>query len=603
MEGFRYYRTFFSSNHLEKPYVRMPRVTSVIELDFEFIIKNGRVIDGTGNPWFKADIGISEGKIAKVSSVPLKEGGRVIDAKGLLVCPGFINLHSHSDSTILSQNNAENCLAMGLVTELTGQCGSSAAPITEGYREAVKSRMRGRTFGIDLEEVDWLTLDEWMRRLEGKGIGINVAPLVGHGTVRSCVMGVEGEGGERVVPTDDEMEGMKAMVEGAMKDGAFGFSTGLTYAPGRNALTGELVELVKAAGMYGGVYASHMRCEGDRLIEATMEFMEICERAGVRGTIAHHKAMRSNNFGKVNETLRMVERARARGVDVIVDQYPWRHGGTTKSLGARFKSTGSGEGPEVGTREELVDKLKDEEEWEKIKAAALKSRERELEGYRTRKKELEEKGGWTSRPFFTDLGGTILSSKSHTELEGKSLSVVAETLGEGDTWEGIRALLIADEGHTSAGAEPYSEEDIVTILRYPWTTVSTDQYAMDNSKLSLQNAADALAMQHPRGWGTYAKILGNYVREERVLTVEEAIRKMTSLPARFLNLQDRGLVKEGFWADLVIFDPETVDSLATYGNPHVFPKGIPYVLVNGEVAIEEGEPTGALKGKALRMNA
>jgi len=176
-------------------------------------------------------------------------------------------------------------------------------------------------------------------------------------------------------------------------------------------------------------------------------------------------------------------------------------------------------------------------------------------------------------------------------------------LGGGDVWEGIRALLVDDEGYTSAGGEPYSEDDIVTILKYPWTTVSTDQYAMDNSKVTLQDAADALAIQHPRGWGTYAKILGKYVREEKVLQIEDAIRKMTSLPARFLGLQDRGLVKEGFWADLVLFDPGKVGSLATYGNPHLFPKGIPYVLVNGEVAIDEGKPTGALAGKVLRLNA
>ena len=568
----------------------------------DIIIRNGRIIDGNGNPWFKADIGISEGKIAKISNIPLEGGKNVIDAKGHLICPGFINLHSHSDSTILSQNNAENCLAMGLVTELTGQCGSSAAPITEEYREAVKERIRGRTFGIDIEEVDWLTLDGWMRRLDGKGIGINVAPLVGHGTVRSCVMGVEGEGGERIIPTEDEMAGMKAMIKGAMKDGAFGFSTGLTYAPGRNALTGELVELVKVAKKYGGVYASHMRCEGDRLIEATREFIEICKRAETRGIIAHHKAMKSDNFGKINETIRMVERARATGVDVIVDQYPWRHGGTTKSLGARFKSREPNGGPDVRTREELVEKLNDEKEWEKLKAAALERREINLEGYGKRKEELEERGGWTSGPS-SDLEGTILYSKNHPELEGKSFAEAAEALGEDDVWEGLRALLIADEGYTSAGGEPYSEEDIITILKYPWTTVSTDQYAMDSSKLTLQDAADALAMQHPRGWGTYAKILGKYVREKRVLTIKEAIRKMTSLPARFLNLQDRGLIKEGFWADLVVFDPKTVENLATYGNPHVFPKGIPYVLVNGEIAIKEGEPTGILAGKALRMNA
>lgn len=575
----------------------------MIELDFEIVIRNGRVIDGTGNPWFKADVGIKDGKIAKLSPVPLKRADRVIDARGLLVCPGFINLHSHSDSTILSHNNAENCLAMGLVTELVGNCGSSVAPLSEEFRAAVAERMKGRTLGLMEDEVDWLTLGEWMKKLETRGIGINVAALVGHGTVRSIVMGVEGEGGERVVPTDAEMDEMKVMVDGAMKDGAFGLSTGLVYAPGRNALTGEVIELVKVVAKYGGVYASHMRCEGNRLLEATGEFIEICEKARVKGTIAHHKAMGSNNYGKVCETIRMVERARAEGVDIIIDQYPWRHGGTTKSLGARFKVSQPGEEPAVKTREELVVKLKDRDEWEKLKAAVLKGREKELESYMLRKEELEERGGWTSEPFFTSLGGTVLSSKGHPELVGRSFREVADALGDGDLWEGIRSLLIADEGCTSAGGEPYSEDDIITILSYPWTTVSTDQYAMDNSKVSLQDAADALAMQHPRGWGTYAKILGRYVREEKVLTMEEAIRKMTSLPARILGLQDRGLVREGFWADLVVFDPETVANLATYGNPHLFPSGIPYVLVNGKLAIDESKPTGALAGKVLRYNA
>jgi len=576
----------------------------VEELDFDIVIRNGCIVDGTGNPWFKADVGIKDGKVAKLSAVPLRRADRVIDAKGLLVCPGFINLHSHSDSTILSHNNAENCLAMGLVTELTGNCGSSVAPISEKYREVVTERMKGRTLSLmEEEEVDWLTMDEWMNKLEEKGVGINVAALVGHGTIRSNVMGVEDEGGERIVPIDDEMDEMRVMVDEAMKDGAFGLSTGLTYAPGRNALTGEVVELVKVVAKHGGVYASHMRCEGDRLLEATREFIEICEKGGVRGTIAHHKAMGRNNYGKVCETIRKVERARARGVDIIIDQYPWRHGGTTKSLGSWFKAAQPGEEPEVRTREELVEKLKGPDEWEKLKGAALEEREKELEGHRVRKEKLEEKGGWTSKPFFTALSGTILHSTKYPELEGRSLEDVAETLGEGDLWEGIRVLLIADEGFTSAGGEPYSEDDIITILRYPWTTVSTDQYAMDNSKVSLQDAADALAMQHPRGWGTYAKILGTYVRKKKVLTMEEAIRKMTSLPVRFLGLQDRGLVREGFWADLVVFNPEKVENAATYGNPHLSPNGIPYVLVNGQLAIDENKPTGALAGKVLRYNA
>lgn len=572
-------------------------------MDFNIVIRHGHVIDGTGNPWFKADIGIKDGRIAKLSPVPLKQFDRVIDAKGLLVCPGFINLHSHSDSTILSHNNAENCLAMGLVTELTGNCGSSVAPLTEKYRAVVEERMKGRSFSLMEEEVDWLTLDGWIKKVEKRRIGINVAPLVGHGTVRCSVMGVEGEGGERIVPTEDEMDEMKVMVDGAMQDGAFGLSTGLIYAPGRNALTGEVVELATIVARYGGVYASHIRCEGDQLLEATREFIEICERAGVRGTISHHKASGRNNYGKVSETIRMVERARARDIDIIIDQYPWRYGGVTKSLGARFKGWEPGEEPAVKTREELVEKLKDPGEWEKLKAAALEGREKEIELYKERRKELEEKGGWTPKPYAMEMGGTILYSKTHPELEGASLNEVAEAFGEDDIWEGVRLLLIEDEGYTCAGGEPYSEDDIITILRYPWTPVSTDQYAMDNSKVSLQTMADALAMQHPRGWGTYAKILGRYVRDERVLTLEEAIRKMTSLPARFLGLQDRGIVREGFYADLVVFDPETVKNVATFGNPCLSPEGIPYVLLNGKLAVDEGKPTGALAGKVLRYNA
>jgi len=198
--------------------------------------------------------------------------------------------------------------------------------------------------------------------------------------------------------------------------------------------------------------------------------------------------------------------------------------------------------------------------------------------------------------------GTIIYSKTHPELEGKTFKEVAEHYGKEDVLDGLRALLIEDEGWTCSGGEPYSEDDMITILSYPWTTVSTDQYSMDVSKVSLHVMADALAMQHPRGWGTYAKILGKYVRKEGVLTIEEAIRKMTSLPARFIGLQDRGIIREGFWADLVIFDPDTVDNVASYGNPCLSPKGIPYVFVNGKLAIDDGRRTGALSGKVLRNN-
>jgi len=565
-------------------------------LDFDIVLKNGHVLDGTGNPWFKADLGIRDGKIAEISRFPLKLAERVIDAKGLIVCPGFVNLHSHSDFSILSHNNAENCLAMGLVTELTGHCGSSTAPITEKNKKVVVERLKDRTFFFD-EKVDWLTLDEWMKRLEKKGVGINIAPLVGHGTIRSSVMGPEGEGGERIVPTKDEMDEMKAFVERAMTEGAFGLSTGLVYAPGRNALMNEVIELCKEVAKYGGLYASHIRDEGEYLIESTMEFIEICEKAGVRGVLSHHKAYFRNNFGKVCKTLKLVDEARAREVDVILDQYPWRHGRGNKTLAelVGFKAS-------VKSRQELIKKLKDPEEWEKLKATAIERRDKEMKLYEERKKKLKEKGSWTQKPFDPE-SGFILCSKIHSEFEGKFLRQVADAMGASDIWEASRALLIDDEGYTCAHREPFSEEDVKTILKYPWTTVSTDQYAIDNSKVSPQAMADALSTLHPRGWGTYPKILSKYVREEKILTLEEAIRKMTSLPARFLGLWNRGIVREGFWADLVVFNPNTVENMATYSHPYLSPKGIPYVLVNGKLSVDEGKNTGALAGKVLRNNA
>jgi len=568
-------------------------------LTFNVVIKNGHIIDGTGNTWFKADLGIKNEKIETISYKKLN-GDQMIDAAGLVVCPGFINPHSHSDGSILYHNNAENCLSMGVTTELTGQCGNSMAPIKESYKKPTSATIKRRLCPLD-EPVSWLTHKEWLYEIDRKGTGINIAPLVGHGTLRGSVMGVEGEGGERIAPTKDEFDEMKAMLRQAMSEGGFGLSTGLNYAPGRNALTSEIVELTTLASEYGGVYASHMRCEGNLLLEATNEFIEICETAGVRGIISHHKASGTGNYGKASETIRMVDRARARGVNVIIDLYPWRFGGTIKSLGTRFLPTDpTKQAP--SQREVLVKQLKDDELWEMLKASALEKRDKEIEEYKKRRESMLKLGGWATEPYAMDTSGTILYSPSHPELENKSLEEVAQFYGVDGIWEGIRKILIDDEGRTVAGAEPYSEDDIKTILTYPWTTVSTDQYAFDTSKTTQNLAFDALGTQHPRGWGTYPKILGKYVREERILSIEEAIRKMTSLPATFLGLWNRGLVREGFFADLVVFDPTMIANKATYSNPQVFPEGIKFVLVNGEIAVDDGALTSNLAGKTLRYD-
>ena len=563
------------------------------------VIKNGYVIDGTGNTWYKADLGIKNEKIERISYKELVKGDQIIDASGLVVCPGFINPHSHSDGSILYHNNAENCLSMGVTTELTGQCGNSMAPIKESFRKSTSATIKRRLCPLD-EMVNWLTYKEWLDEINRRGIGINIAPLVGHGTLRGSVMGVEGEGGERIAPTGDELDEMKAMLRQAMSEGGFGLSTGLNYAPGRNALTSEIVELAKVASEYGGVYASHMRCEGNLLLEATREFIEICETAGVRGIISHHKASGSGNYGKASETIRMVDRARAKGVNVIIDLYPWRFGGTIKSLGTRFLPTDPTK-KAPSQREALLKQLKDDKLWGKLKASAIEQRDKEIEAYKIRHEGMLELGGWATEPYAMDTSGTILYSPSHPELERKSLDEVAKFYGVEDIWEAIRRILIDDDGKTVAGAEPYSEDDIKTILTYPWTTVSTDQYAFDTSKTQQSLAFDALGTQHPRGWGTYPKILGKYVREENILSIEEAVRKMTSLPATFLGLWNRGLVREGFFADLVVFDPKTIANKANYSNPQVPPEGIKFVFVNGEIAVSDGKLTGSLTGKTLRL--
>lgn len=461
----------------------------------------------------------------------------------------------------------------------------------------VSARARKPTLLRNSCEKRWLTLDEWMKKLEKRGIGINITSLVGHGTIRSCVMGVEDEGGERLIPTEEELEEMKTMVEGAMKNGAFGLSTGLVYPPGRNALTEEVTELCRVVTRYGGLYASHLRSEMDMLLEAIWEFIDICERAGVRGLLSHLKVGGRNNYGKVCEAVRLVDRARARGIDIIIDQYPWRYpGGTT--LGERFS-------PDVKSRQELIQKLKDSEEWKKLKDATLERQEKRMKLYEELKRKLEEKGGWMPKQFwlYTGIAGTVICSKAHPEFEGKSFQEVADTMGVDDMWEAIRILLIDDEGYTcgtSADPDPFSEEDIIILMRHPVTVISTDASAMDNSKTSLQQLRDNLSMPHPRGWGTYPKILGKYVRGLKILTLEDAIRKMTSLPAQFLGLQDRGLIREGFWADIVIFNPEKVDNRATYWDPCQYPEGILYVIVNGKIAVDDGKHTGALAGKVLR---
>lgn len=532
---------------------------------FDVIIKNAYVIEGTGSPRFEADIGIEESKIVKIGDLKNEEAAHMIDATGLVASPGFIDMHSHSDYTLLINPKAESKIRQGITTEVIGNCGSSAAPLNEIIKEEVMKAMP------ILEEsglrLDWSTMKEYLDRLEKQGTAVNVVSLVGHENIRVSVMGFDNR-----APTDTELEEMKKQLAKAMEEGAFGMSTGLIYPPSCFAKTDELIELSNVVASCGGIYTSHIRGEGDRLFTSVKEAIEIAEKAKVPVEISHHKAGGKANWGKVKETLKMIDEARAKGVDVTCDVYPYTAGsfGLASMLPHWAHEGGS---------EKLFERLRDPKIREKLK------------------KEMKEgTPEWPSPLKAAGWDATIIArSKRHPEFEGKSVEEIARSK-QIDHFEFVFDLLIEESASVSVVRFAMCEEDVRTVLRYPFSMIGTD------SSTVAPYGFLGKGKPHPRGYGTFPRILGRYVREEKNLTLEEAVRKMTSLPAKKLGLKDRGLIKEGMYADITVFNPETVLDKATYVKPHQYPEGIEYVLVNGKVTIERSTHTDSLAGKALRKH-
>jgi N-acyl-D-amino-acid deacylase len=541
----------------------------------DILFRNARVVDGTGNPWFKADMAISDGKITALDRHLPGKADRVIDVSGLVVAPGFIDIHTHSDRTIVSNNKASSTIMAGVTTEAGGNCGSAAYAYSSKYLEILQQRM-GDVI------VDWSDVKGYREKLRSQGIGINIAPFVGHGAIRTSIMGPEGSGGERIVPSETEMEKMKDLLEEAMLQGAFGMTTGLWYPPGRNALTDEIIDLCQTVSKHGGCYMSHIRGEADVLIESVREFIEVCEKALIRGSISHHKAMGPQNWGKPNETIRLLVKARNRGVEVMCDQYPWNYS-SAANLGRWFIS-GRGRNPGIEghykpSKMELktfLDDLRNPELWDRIKKESQERYDVDFAMNEERRKAMERYHITPSEVVNPRSFEYITHSKTHPELIGKRFFEVANALGIDDHLEAIRKVLLDDEGHTFTGGGGMCDEDIITILRCPLCAVS-----------------------HPRNYGSFAKVLQRYVREERVLSLEDAVRKMTSLPASFLGLNKRGIIYPGNWADITVFDPDKIENKATFAQPDQYPTGIEYVLVNGEIAAEKGKRTDILSGKVL----
>mgnify|MGYP002153771744 CR=1 FL=1 len=525
------------------------------QLLFDTIIRNGRIVNGMGNPWSRSDIGIANGRISKIGYLCSSAAKAEMDAEGLVVSPGFIDMHSHGDLSLLTDPTSKPKVMQGVTTEVIGNCGFSAAPIEEKNFKLVKDLVMS-IFPVDLEvPFDWSKMHEYFERLEKNKTAVNVAPLVGHGTLRVNVMGLE-----RGPPTTSELEEMKSLLEEALIDGALGMSSGLIYTPGSYAETDELVELCKVVKRFGRIYASHIRGE-DRptLIEAVKEAVEIGFKSGVSVEISHHKAAGRDNWGSVGRTLVMIEQARREGLDVTCDVYPYTAGSTVLRT---FLPVWVLE----GGQEKMVERLKNQQSREKIKD------------------ELE-----TSSELKTNGSENIMISlheKDHT-LEGKNLAEIANKRSK-SPYDVFLDLLIADPNTQMISFE-MDENDVRTVIKHHASMIGSDGLGIPGK-----------GRPHPRLYGTFPRVLSRYAREERLFTVEEAIRKMTSFPAQKLGLTDRGLIAEGMAADMVIFDQENILDMATYEDPHKFSQGIQYVLVNGELTVREGELTGVRAGKVLK---
>ena len=552
------------------------------------ILMNGRVVDGSGNPWFKADVGIKDGKIVAVGDLAGAEAQRTIDVQGLVVSPGFIDPHSHSDWTILKNGGAWSSVQQGVTTEYVGNCGMSQFPVTEKNRKKLHMRMADM-FSMDLDEVaiDWSDFAGFRERVEAGGTGVNLACFVGHNTVRSAVMGVEDEGGERAEPTAEELEAMKRWVGQAMEQGAWGLTTGLVYKPGRNAKTEEVIELARVAGEHGGSYMSHIR--GYRTLDGAREFFRIAEETSMRSVLSHHTARMLTQQKRLvgplpEEHLSLFDQARQGGAEIYLDVLPWNGYSSTSMLSILIEAADKfdGQGKRL-TLEHFLARLRDPEERKEIEDKARKEKARDTQiRQAVQKTEFE----------FGDMY-IINRSIRFPEYVERSLAEIARMRGT-DAITAAVDILLEDEGNTFWGSWR-NEGDVKQIISHPAAMVGTDGHVM-GADPPLVHVGDAPAV---RLYGSFPKVLGTYVREDRLFSLEEGVRKMTSLPAQAIGLSDRGSIRPGMWADICVFDAERIAHMATYFEPRQYCVGIEWVLVNGEVAMEGGQLTGALAGQVL----
>ncbi|MGE5653645.1 MAG: N-acyl-D-amino-acid deacylase family protein [Bacillota bacterium] len=522
----------------------------------DLMIRNAKIVDGSGNPWFVGDVAVAGGKIVAVGRLADLKAKEEVDAEGLVLSPGFIDIHSHSDFSILDYPTNESRVLQGITTEIGGNCGLSPAPVLP---DKVDYLRKYASFLSNSISYDWQSYGDFLRRIEETGISTNFGGLIGHGTLRVAAMGFDNR-----KPEPHELETMQTLMRQAMEDGAFGVSSGLIYSPGCYADTDELVEVAKAIAPYGGFYETHMRNEGANILESIRESIEVGRRAGVAVEIAHHKISGRNNWGLAPQSTELIAQARAEGLDITADQYPYIASATTlTSILPSWTFEGG--------VDKMIERLQDPETRAKIK------------------EQIEASSAKSGRRW-SDLLIASVGSEANRRFEGKTVEELAAIVGKGPI-DAALDLIIEERAVVGEVSFGMCEEDVATIMRHPLTMVGSDGGAMD---------IQCGGKPHPRNFGTFARILRKYVREDKVLRLEEAVRKMTSMPATRLRLFDRGLIRSGCWADLVLFDPDTIEDTPSFTNPQQVVKGVNRVWVNGVLVVKDGTHTGSRPGHVLR---
>jgi dihydroorotase/N-acyl-D-amino-acid deacylase len=529
---------------------------------YDILIRHGHIIDGTGAPWYSGDLAIKDGRIAAIERLDGATAGQVIDAGGKVVAPGFIDMLGQSETTILVSPQLPSKIFQGITTEITGE-GSSNAPLTDTLVKT--DQVFWDHYGVT---PDWHSFREFFARLEKQGMGINLASYVGATQVRRVVLGDDDR-----APSPAELDSMKALVRAAMRDGAVGLSTSLQYPPAPYAKTDELVALAAEAAKYGGVYATHMRSESDRIFQALDEAITIGREAGIPVEIWHLKTAGKRNWGRMPQVVAKIDSARRAGVDIAADTYaypawfnsmsafvpPWALDGGTARLLERLRDP-------AARRRIRTDMLTPSDAWD---------------------------NEWQEIPGPESVLISVVQKPDLQQYQGKTLAQVAK-IRKKDPIETLLDILAEDQAFTSVAVFGMSERDIALALKQPWTSVDNDSQGTSPDGLLGKEHP------HPRAYGTFPRILRKYVREEHLMSLEDAIRKFTSLPAGRMRLADRGVLKAGMWADVVVFDADSVRDKATFAEPNQLAEGMAWVLVNGVPVIADGKATGALPGRVLR---